>query len=91
MKKKLTSLIRKLRNDNKLLDRIKWIGNICTYTAAVAIVISTTLSSAAWPFMLYTVANVLWLLAAVVMQDKPLMWLHIFFLILNTIGIAVRL
>lgn len=91
MKKLFRSVLTKLRSDQKLLDRVKWIGNICTYTAAVAIVISTTLAAAAWPFVLYIIANAFWLAAGIAMKDKPLISLHAFFFVLNAFGIFVRL
>lgn len=81
-----------IQADYKYLQRFKWVGNIASYIAALTISVSIAASLEIWPFLLYMVGNVIWLMAALVIQPKdwPLAWMQIFFLSINSYAILLR-
>lgn len=86
----LEYLLYELRTDDRLLERFKWLGNISVYAGAVAVSTSIAFAQQAWPFMLYFVGNIVWLIAALTMKDKPLFWMNLFLTGLNSYAIWIR-
>jgi hypothetical protein len=72
-------------------EKFKWIGNITTYVAGLAVGVSLSAATEAWPFALYIVGNLVWFIAAVIMRDRPLFWLNLFFIAANAYAILIRL
>ena len=79
-----------LQTDEKALEQFKWVGNTFTYVAAAAVVTSITFAQQSWPFVLYLIGSSLWLMAAHVIKDRPLFWLNLFFILLNSYGVWLR-
>ena len=79
-----------LETDKQTLEIFKWIGNAVTYIAAASIGISLAFAEAIWPFIIYMIGNSIWIKAAYIMKDRPLLWMQVFFISINSYAIWLR-
>lgn len=80
-----------LLTNKAAFDRFKWAGNIATFVGALAVGVSIETAGQAWPFSLYLFGSFVWLVAASILKDRPLIWLNLFFVLTNAYAIFVRL
>ena len=86
----LTFTVR-IHEDPTYQDHLKWVANFFVFSGAIALAFSADWAATIWPFIFYTIGNLLWIYVAVeIMRDKPLIWLNLFFLGINAIGILTR-
>lgn len=84
-------LLLKLQYDQLWLERFKWFANINMYISAILVSFSVALSSNPYTFFGFLIAHMCWLIAAVVIKDKPLMALNGFFIPLDIYAISIRI
>jgi len=79
-----------LKTNERALEIFKWAGNAASYIAAIVISISIVAAQSSWPFALYILANLIWIKAALIMEDRPLFWMQAFFIVINSYAIWLR-
>lgn len=84
-------LYSQLHTNEVWLDRMKWLANICVMLSAILVSSSVALSTQPLTFIGFLVAHVLWLIAGMIMKDKPIMALNAFFIIIDMYAIIIRL
>jgi hypothetical protein len=77
--------------NQKLFQEFKWLGNALLMTAAASVAVSSTWAQQVWPFVLYTVGAGIWMYAGILMRDRPLVYLNLFFVVIDVYGIFERL
>ena len=85
------SLNNYLVKDERAFRRFKWIANSFVFVGAAVISLSPTLSQQYWPFLLADIGSVMWLWAASIMKDRALIAFNIFFVLIQTGAIIMRL
>lgn len=72
-------------------NQFKWIGNAMLMTAAGVVAVSAEWATQAWPFVLYTLGAGVWMYAGMVMKDKALFSLNLFFVLLDVYAVWIRI
>ena len=77
--------------NEQLFQRFKWVGNGLLMTAAMSVAVSAEWAQHAWPFVLYTIGAGMWMYAGMIMKDKALVGLNLFFVVIDVYAIIIRL
>ncbi len=80
-----------LSTNDKAFQRFKWVANSFVFVGAAVISLSPTFSQQYWPFLLADIGSVLWLWAATIMKERALVAFNIFFVLIQTGAILMRL
>ena len=81
----------RLMEDERYMTWLKRIGNSWVYIGCLSVSLSPIWSATIWPFIAYSVGNIIWLYVAWRwLKDRPLVEMNLFFLAMNTFAIYAR-
>jgi hypothetical protein len=80
-----------LQTNNKIFQWFKWVANILIFAGAISVAISPVYSQQPWPFILATIGSCLWLWAASIMRDRAFIAFNLFFVVIQSTAIFMRL
>lgn len=87
----ITHFFALIEADKKRLAWFERAGNVGLFLGAFTVSFSPAWSVTVFPFLFYTVGNVIWLIVAWrFLRDRPLVEMNLFFLAVNGYGIMVR-
>jgi len=76
---------------NNQLDIAKMLGNILIFTGALMITTSPAHSMTIYPYIIDVAGALLWCYAGYIMEEKRIIQLNVFFLIINIYAIVIRI
>ena len=80
-----------LHADVGLRNMFKWIANVCIFISAIGVSVSVEVAEMSVTFLGFFVAHIIWAWMAIIMKDKPLVYLNLFFLPLDIWAMVIRL
>lgn len=76
---------------NSFASVVKWTATFCIFAAASLLTINPIFGEHPLPFVLYLLGSCGWLIYGVKVRDSALVVLNLFFVVLNTYGVQIRL
>ena len=81
----------KIEFDDDWQQGVKWAANIFIFISAIMISVSLEIAAQPYAFIGFFIAHILWVWAAIVIKDKPLIALNVFFLPMDLWAMWIRL
>jgi hypothetical protein len=75
----------------KNIDNVKGSANVMVYIAGTSVALFPHTAELAFPFVLYGLGALFWAFASHIMRERHMMQLNMFFIVINSYAILIRL